>query len=184
MGGGVPAFPGGMGLGNRKQPEPSAFLTCLHDLPGEADQASRSAPAKAVIWLRLGRWTRLSDPGLATSRRELRQRGGREATASHGVLFCRALSFLQAPLDVSLLCTVLAWGCLLWPGGAVSGQGVFIELRGCPANSWLPPQISPQSEKQITHLFFVLHSRRRKARRKGSWRNRRQRKSCPASKRR
>lgn len=69
---GIPAPPRGMELGYREQPEPSAFLTCLCDPPAEAHQASRSTPAAAVFRLRLGRGARLSDPGLATSRRQLR----------------------------------------------------------------------------------------------------------------
>lgn len=82
---------------NRVQPELSAFLTHLCDPSGEADQASRSAPAPAVLWFRLGRGTRLSDPGITTSRRQLRQRGGRRAAAGHGGVFCRALPFSRDP---------------------------------------------------------------------------------------
>lgn len=137
---GAPAPQGGLGLGNRVQPELSAFLTHLCDLSGEADQASRSASATAVLRFRLGRGARLSDPGLTTSRRELRQRGRGQATALHGVVFCRALSFCRDPLvPVSF---ALSWPVSLLTGGTASGPRVLLGLMDCPASSWLPPQTS------------------------------------------
>lgn len=75
-----------------------------------------------------------------------------QATVSHFTGLCpfAGTSCCQSPV----LCTVC--GCLSRRGGVSSGQGVFMGLVDCPANSWLLSQTFPGSEELVTHFFFCL----------------------------
>lgn len=166
---------------NRGEPELSAFLTHLCDPSGEADQASRSAPAPAVLWFRLGRGTRLSDPGITTSRRQLRQRGGRRAAAGHGGVFCRALSFSRdpwVPVSFALSRPECPFDRAGQSQACEQSWGSRTTLSALASST---DRLSGLGSRLLTS-FCAFRSRRR-ARRKGCWRSRRQRKNCPALRR-
>lgn len=156
--------------GVREQPD-LCFLQ-FSDPAGKADKTHRGAPAASLFRLRLGCGARLSDSSLATPRRELRQRGGGGAAApSQGAVFPGHCSSCRNSHSQLLMPSC---------GLGVSLGRVHVD---CPVNPWLLPQLPLCSKEQMAHSSSFCNRRRRRARRRGSWRSRRQRRSCLALRR-